>query len=1042
MSKAKITSIPSDFLTKIPNVEKLVLDKNHLVNLPPQLGSLSKLSHLSLYGNNLQVLPPSIGDLKSLQYLDLHSNTLESLPEEIWNLSSLSVLNISSNALSSFPKPPLSVAKKISSSVDFLNYRAVDQEAESSTEDDSRRPSSLADSLLVLTVADNRLSQDCFDSISFLIELKSLNASYNDLLEIPEGALRRLSKLNDLYLSGNELTNLPADDLEALVHLKLLFLNNNKLASLPAELSNLKQLAHLDVGSNQLKYNISNWPYDWNWHSNTNLKYLNFSGNKRFEIKQSHIKNPETKEDFDSLLVLKKLKVLGLIDVTLTSTSVPDQNIDMRIRTTASELDNIGYGVSDCMGGREHVSTRDIFLQKFRGNENEVLICCFDGKHGKPHVGHRISYLARTTFVPRFTEELNKLKANESVNDAIRRAFLQMNKEINGVLIAKKSNHFTGTPLMNSTFSDLNLNEDGDAGCCMSIIYIKNKKLYTANVGDVETLLTRKNGTHLLLTNKHDPTNRPEFERIRAAGGYVTGDGALDGKLPVSRGIGFFNFLPHTHSGPDIKEIDITTADDMIVLATKILWDYISYELAVDILRQEKEDPMIAAQKLRDYAICYGASDKISVTVITLGEQKPKLKFGSNALYHNVSREGDVFSKRRRDRSQVFGSDSTSRRLEAEIEPPVGEVALVFTDIKSSTLLWDANPVAMRSAIKIHNDKMRRQLRIVGGYEVKTEGDAFMVSFPSPTSALLWCFYVQQQLLDADWPAEILETKQCREVVDAKGHVIFRGLSVRMGVHWGSPVCELDVVTRRMDYFGPMVNRASRISAIADGGQIAMSSDFLRELNTLNKIHDDIAAGRTTISDAYHGNVRAGEIIEREIASLQVTGTAFYELGERRLKGLETPDFVTLAIPKDLEERFTLFQNTLTQEEENKTMGRIVGALPVDAIFGLRTISLKLETICSRLNSKNMVNPEAPETLNNISERFDASEEDVVRLFMHIVTRIEHCVASLQMRQILGGNEGIDFKNPETIFSVIDQLASRLEPNKVGKASGFIEDVS
>lgn len=1042
LSKAKITSIPSDFLTKIPNVEKLVLDKNHLVNLPPQLGSLSKLSHLSLYGNNLQVLPPSIGDLKSLQYLDLHSNTLESLPEEIWNLSSLSVLNISSNALSSFPKPPLSVAKKISSSVDFLNYRAVDQEAESSTEDDSRRPSSLADSLLVLTVADNRLSQDCFDSISFLIELKSLNASYNDLLEIPEGALRRLSKLNDLYLSGNELTNLPADDLEALVHLKLLFLNNNKLASLPAELSNLKQLAHLDVGSNQLKYNISNWPYDWNWHSNTNLKYLNFSGNKRFEIKQSHIKNPETKEDFDSLLVLKKLKVLGLIDVTLTSTSVPDQNIDMRIRTTASELDNIGYGVSDCMGGREHVSTRDIFLQKFRGNENEVLICCFDGKHGKPHVGHRISYLARTTFVPRFTEELNKLKANESVNDAIRRAFLQMNKEINGVLIAKKSNHFTGTPLMNSTFSDLNLNEDGDAGCCMSIIYIKNKKLYTANVGDVETLLTRKNGTHLLLTNKHDPTNRPEFERIRAAGGYVTGDGALDGKLPVSRGIGFFNFLPHTHSGPDIKEIDITTADDMIVLATKILWDYISYELAVDILRQEKEDPMIAAQKLRDYAICYGASDKISVTVITLGEQKPKLKFGSNALYHNLSREGDVFSKRRRDRSQVFGSDSTSRRLEAEIEPPVGEVALVFTDIKSSTLLWDANPVAMRSAIKIHNDKMRRQLRIVGGYEVKTEGDAFMVSFPSPTSALLWCFYVQQQLLDADWPAEILETKQCREVVDAKGHVIFRGLSVRMGVHWGSPVCELDVVTRRMDYFGPMVNRASRISAIADGGQIAMSSDFLRELNTLNKIHDDIAAGRTTISDAYHGNVRAGEIIEREIASLQVTGTAFYELGERRLKGLETPDFVTLAIPKDLEERFTLFQNTLTQEEENKTMGRIVGALPVDAIFGLRTISLKLETICSRLNSKNMVNPEAPETLNNISERFDASEEDVVRLFMHIVTRIEHCVASLQMRQILGGNEGIDFKNPETIFSVIDQLASRLEPNKVGKASGFIEDVS
>lgn len=1034
LSKAKITSIPSEFLVKIPNIEKLVLDKNHLVNLPAQFGSLSKLSHLSLYGNNLQVLPPSIGDLKSLQYLDLHSNTLETLPEEIWKLSSLTVLNISSNALDSFPKPPLSVAKRISSSVNFLNYGAGEQESFAADLSDER-PRSLADSLHVLTVADNSLSQDCFDSISFLIELKSLNASYNDLLEIPEGVLRRLSKLTELYLSGNELTSLPADDFEALIHLKLLFLNNNKLVSLPAELSSLKKLAHLDVGSNQLKYNISNWPYDWSWHFNANLKYLNFSGNKRFEIKQSHNKHPETKEDFDSLLVLKKLKVLGLIDVTLTSTSVPDQSIDMRIRTTSSEMDNIGYGVSDCMGAREHVSTRDIFMQKFRGNENEVLMCCFDGKHGKPHMGHRISYLARTSFVPRFTDELNKLKGNETVHDAIRRAFLQMNKEINGTLMAKKGNQVVAAQTQ-APFSELSLADDGDAGCTMSIIYIRDKRLYTANVGDVESLLTRKNGTHLLLTNKHDPTNRPEFERIRAAGGYVSGEGALDGKLPVSRGIGFFNFLPHTHSGPDIREIELTAADDMLVLATKVLWDYLSYELAVDILRQEKEDPMVAAQKLRDYAICYGASDKILVTVITLGDQKPKLKFGLNALYTNLTREGE-FSKRRRG-GQAAGTDLTSRRLEAEIEPPVGAMALVFTDIKSSTLLWDANPVAMRLAIKIHNDKMRRQLRIVGGYEVKTEGDAFMVSFPSPTLALLWCFYVQQQLLDADWPAEILDTPQCREMVDAKGTVIFRGLSVRMGVHWGLPVCELDVVTRRMDYFGPMVNRALRISAIADGGQIAMSSDFLRELNALSKIHDDIAAGKTTLADAYQGNVRAGEIIEREITTLREVGTAYYELGERRLKGLETPDFVTLAIPRDLEERFTLFQNSLTQDEENRAMGRIVGALPVDAIFGLRWILLRLETICSRLNTGNSASPDFPDTLNNISDRLDASEEDVVRLFMHCVTRIELCVASLKMRQILGGVRGIDFRNPATIFEVIDQLTSASER---AETAGRVEEI-
>ena len=86
--------------------------------------------------------------------------------------------------------------------------------------------------------------------------------SYNDLIEIPQGTLSRLTRLNELYLSGNELTTLPADDLEVLKSLKLLYMNNNKLVSLPAELSRIANLQHLDVSSNQLKYNISNWPYD------------------------------------------------------------------------------------------------------------------------------------------------------------------------------------------------------------------------------------------------------------------------------------------------------------------------------------------------------------------------------------------------------------------------------------------------------------------------------------------------------------------------------------------------------------------------------------------------------------------------------------------------------------------------------------------------------------------------------------------------------------------------------------------------------------
>ena len=65
---------------------------------------------------------------------------------------------------------------------------------------------------------------------------------------------------------------------------------------------------------------------------------------------------------------------------------------------------------------------------------------------------------------------------------------------------------------------------------------------------------------------------------------------------------------------------------------------------------------------------------------------------------------------------------------QSSIPPPEGEVTLVFTDVQSSTLQWEHRPEAMAASLAIHNKLMRQLITKHKGYEVKTEGDAFMVN--------------------------------------------------------------------------------------------------------------------------------------------------------------------------------------------------------------------------------------------------------------------------------------------------------------------------
>jgi adenylate cyclase len=148
----------------------------------------------------------------------------------------------------------------------------------------------------------------------------------------------------------------------------------------------------------------------------------------------------------------------------------------------------------------------------------------------------------------------------------------------------------------------------------------------------------------------------------------------------------------------------------------------------------------------------------------------------------------------------IHGESPRSKDI---LEPaPVDEVTLVFTDIESSTTLWEKASVAMNTALEQHDLTIRTLLSKFRGYEVKTEGDAFFVAFFTVLDAIKWALAVQEALLRLSWPKEILDIQAGNKVVAENGALIYNGLRVRMGIHVGFPNCRRNPTTNRMDYYG------------------------------------------------------------------------------------------------------------------------------------------------------------------------------------------------------------------------------------------------
>jgi class 3 adenylate cyclase len=164
--------------------------------------------------------------------------------------------------------------------------------------------------------------------------------------------------------------------------------------------------------------------------------------------------------------------------------------------------------------------------------------------------------------------------------------------------------------------------------------------------------------------------------------------------------------------------------------------------------------------------------------------------------------------------------------------PQSGIITFFFTDIEGSTRLWEQFPDAMKVAVARHDAILRNAIEKNGGYVFKIAGDGFYSAFTNAFGALSASVDVQRAMSVEQWG----ETGPLR---------------VRIAIYTG--FAEM----REGDYFGPPLNRVSRLLSAGHGGQVLFSA------STLEAVGDQLLPGVT-----------------------------WRDLGEHRLRGVIRPEHV------------------------------------------------------------------------------------------------------------------------------------------------------
>lgn len=222
----------------------------------------------------------------------------------------------------------------------------------------------------------------------------------------------------------------------------------------------------------------------------------------------------------------------------------------------------------------------------YMGENSKKLFAVFDG-----HGGDACVILSAERFPDIFSKYIRELGSN--IDYCLKQSFASLDKE------SKEKCCYSN-------------------GCTLTCIFISNKMLYCANVGDSSCLLVTNNSAYKI-SYDHTCIDESEIKRVISAGGKIFEE-RVDGIIAISRTIGDHELKGKgLISDPYLYKHGIGENDKYVIIASDGVWDVINESDIYKVCKDKKEPEMIAKKILQD-SIDNGTTDNVSCIVISINK--------------------------------------------------------------------------------------------------------------------------------------------------------------------------------------------------------------------------------------------------------------------------------------------------------------------------------------------------------------------------------------------------------------------------------------